>query len=359
MNNMNEKMQNFMDAAPRDANNPYPSSLNTPSQSSGLFRNPVETDSTLDEPHLWGSLNSPDVFWAAAICLTIATCVLIFLTVLITLVTCHRRNKQTQQEIMDTHQNEWANEDSPCDSRTNTIPHLISTFKRYPETVELETSKGPFTSILTCTETGPHFSNTPTNQNHFDVCSSLNTNRCETVVGMLQKKPDYWPLLETRYTHHLPSIYSPLLAVLNGDQTYQNKLKQLDNHCSTSSNTNCDVHNDYQKLALRRCQERLSVLNATDKEDLKKNMHSAENRSIQFSWNHHHGAMVCSGDFKNLQDGSEDIIFRNSGIAHSENPSSCEETIHTQTSLSEITEQVLKKDGSKINSKPVNEISFV
>ncbi|KAF5405823.1 Protocadherin-1 [Paragonimus heterotremus] len=359
MNNVNEKMHNFMDATLRDANNPYPTSLNIPSQSLGLFRNPVETEPTLDESNLWGSLNSPDVFWAAAICLTIATCVLIFLTVLITLVTCHRRTKQTQQETVETHQNEWANEDSPCDSWTNTLPHLITTFKRHPETVELEKSKGPFTSTLSRTETGLHFSNTPTRQNHFDVCSAMNTNQRETVVGMLQEKPDYLPLLETRYTNHLPSVYSPLLAVLNRDQTYRNKLKHLDNHYSTSTNTNCDVHNDYQKLALRRCQERLSVSNTTDNKDLKRNVHSAACRNIQFSWNHHHGAMVCSGDVKRLRDSSEGIIFQNSGIALSENPSGCEETIHNQTSLGELTESLLKKDGNKTNAKPLNEISFV
>ncbi|VDP66463.1 unnamed protein product [Echinostoma caproni] len=79
-----------------------------------------------NESPLLTSLSSPDVFWAATICLTIATGVLIFLIVLITMVTCHRRMKPVARHNDgpgETRQNEWAQSDEGTyDSRYESRP---------------------------------------------------------------------------------------------------------------------------------------------------------------------------------------------------------------------------------------------
>ncbi|TPP56711.1 hypothetical protein FGIG_00414 [Fasciola gigantica] len=87
---------------------------------------PVSSDlRNAGDTTLLSSLSSPDVFWAAIICLIIATGVLIFLIVLITTVTCHRRMKPAGPSSLnsETRQNEWAQSDEGIhDSRYGSCP---------------------------------------------------------------------------------------------------------------------------------------------------------------------------------------------------------------------------------------------
>ncbi|KER25524.1 hypothetical protein T265_07041 [Opisthorchis viverrini] len=70
-----------------------------------------ETNSELDARY-WSVLNSPEVFWAAIICLTIATGVLVFLIILVTIVSCGKKRKALVDST-EPQENEWADHSLP------------------------------------------------------------------------------------------------------------------------------------------------------------------------------------------------------------------------------------------------------
>ncbi|TGZ36837.1 hypothetical protein CRM22_011388 [Opisthorchis felineus] len=71
-----------------------------------------QTNSELDARY-WSVLNSPEVFWAAIICLTIATGVLVFLIILVTLVSCGKKRKAVVDST-EPQENEWADHGLPA-----------------------------------------------------------------------------------------------------------------------------------------------------------------------------------------------------------------------------------------------------